>query len=305
MRKFIIANLPKGAVNISSQQLVEVGGGGGGGTGAVDSVNGKTGVVVLDADDLGAEDASNKKSTVIASTTEYPNSQAVIDYHKANSSIKRQITDGYEYFNDFEGIVASGTNDSHFFFATASSGSINSSTTINSGLIFSTEGSNNATIRAYSRNSGTANCDFTFVKRLRVNQLANITDKFYVALGQALTASTYTTGIYFAYDKYDSLGNGSTNDNWICVCRIGGLITAVDSGIAVDTVNLQKLEIQVNNLAEAKFYINNILKATITTNIYSSQLLRIFGLYKTLGITAVTLDTDYIYTSIKYLTPRL
>ena len=224
------------------------------------------------------------------------------------SSVKKQITDGYEYFNDFEGSISTTTNDTHVSFAILNAGTLTSDNNINSGLRLNTGTNIAGRATMFTGTSGTVNSNFKMIILTYLSQLATVTDRFYFVIGQSNSATNYTSiGMFFVYDRYNDLGYGFSNDNWICVVRNGGSITSFDSGIAVSTSNtaLQKLAIEVNNLAEVKFLINNNLVTTITTNIATQQLLRVAGIAKTLGTTSAFASLDYLYLNNQLMTARI
>jgi hypothetical protein len=78
--EIIGASKDGGAVSLTAQQIADLGGGGG----AVDSVNGQTGVVVLDATDVGADPAGTAAALLTGTisdsdTTHAPTGNAVFD----------------------------------------------------------------------------------------------------------------------------------------------------------------------------------------------------------------------------------
>lgn len=85
------------------------------------------------------------------------------------------------------------------------------------------------------------------------------TDEFF------LFALYWDTNNYIAFRVDTNVG-----PNWLAVCRAGGVETVVDTGIAVaNTPTKFKIDVTQDG-AEVKFYIDDVLKATITTNIFSA-----------------------------------
>jgi hypothetical protein len=225
------------------------------------------------------------------------------------SSVKKQITHGYEYFNDFEGQISTTTNDTHIAFVVTSGGSLSKDPTVNSGLRFNTGVNSNGGVTMFAEANGSTNANFSTITSLYFSQLSNDTDRFAFVFGRTNSILLFfSTGMAFIYDRYNVLGYGISNDNWHCIVRNGGNITQFDSGVAVTTSNsaLQKLEIQVLNLAEVKFFINNTqVGSTVTTNISIQNLLNLLAISKNLGTTSVFVSSDYLYYENKLLTPRI
>lgn len=72
-----------------------------------------------------------------------------------------------------------------------------------------------------------------------------------------------------AYFKYNYNVNGG---RWECISNNGGSTTVVDSGVALTGGVFQKLTIAADALGTSiKYYIDGVLVATITTNLYSGS----------------------------------
>ncbi len=69
-----------------------------------------------------------------------------------------------------------------------------------------------------------------------------------------------TNSVSFVYDQ------ASLGVNWQCECRAGNITTRIDSNVAASSSSFQHLRV-VTTSGSCKFYINNALVATITTNI--------------------------------------
>jgi len=230
-------------------------------------------------------------------------------WNSINEPIKNQIKNGYEYFNDFDGIIANNYNDTHFIYGIGNSGTLGVQNDISYGvndiLRFSTESLFNGRGIAYSQNTSLAYGTATMITSLRVTDLATTDDRFYTVFAKSTSATSFLNAIFFCYDRYNELGHGFTNDNWIAVCRSTSSVTAVDTGIPVDVNNYQKLQFDVVNLAVVNFYINNVLVASITDDIITQNVASVSGIFKTLGTSNVSLHSDYIYKSFKRNNPRI
>lgn len=139
---------------------------------------------------------------------------------------------------------------------------------------------------------GTADKIMQFHTRVRFPTLSTSGERYIFAAGyiSSLTA-TSPDGFYFRYDE-------SVSANWYAVVTNNSSgITGVTTGVAVGTNTFQKLRIEVDETAtSAKFYIDNVLTNTITTNFPGTT--RDFGpgvnMRKTNGTTARTAEVDYL-----------
>ena len=125
-------------------------------------------------------------------------------------------------------------------------------------------------------------------------QASTATDRYTIQHGftDGTTNTRATDGVYFRYVD-------SENSNWLCVCSRNSTHTTVDTGIPLNTNAWESMRIEINaNATEVKFFINNNLVGTITTNIpslagrTSSYNQRI---NKSTGTTQITTWIDYCY----------
>lgn len=105
----------------------------------------------------------------------------------------------------------------------------------------------------------------------------------------ANTNATIVDGAFFRFRQ--------ASPNWIAVTRNNSIETAVDTGIPVTAFTAwAKLKIEGTSTG-VKFYVNDNLAATITTNIPSNGT-RAFGtgynFEKIIGTTNITMDTDFV-----------
>lgn len=146
--------------------------------------------------------------------------------------------------------------------------------------------------------------------RVRINTNSDGTNTFQFLCGfwDTTNSVNQVDGIYFLYDAQGVSTGSSALGTWQCVTASNSSRTFTDSGVTIDNSNLQKLRIDVNATAtEVKFYINDILVQTHTTNIPSgASRLTTSGVYlqKSAGTTARTADVDYLYLKAKFTTPR-
>jgi len=136
------------------------------------------------------------------------------------------------------------------------------------------------------------------------------TETFQVICGFAdtFTAANQVDGIYFLYDSQGTSTGSAASGNWQIVTASNSVRTFTTTSVAIDNANYQKLRIDVNAAGtEVKFYINNTLVGTHTTNIPTgASRTATSGIYlqKSAGTTARTMSIDYIYLKTKFTTPR-
>lgn len=123
---------------------------------------------------------------------------------------------------------------------------------------------------------------------------------FIIRLLIGLTDTQFTTntnaGIFFYYDKYGDGNVLTASNNYLCVCKNGANISVVDSGVAL-TLGVPKKLSFIKNATdnEVKFFINNTLVGTITTNIPIGSMRKYICQQKYLGTLDVYNFFDYIY----------
>lgn len=148
--------------------------------------------------------------------------------------------------------------------------------------------------------------------KVAFDTLSNITNRYVARSGYVNNSAGLSTsiGMYFLYDEGGVYGTATASANWLCVCFTSGSPTIVDSGIPVisSPANpLQKLQILDSGTGNnVKFYIDNALVATITTQIpTSSQALSAGNIItKQAGTTARIMYDDYVEAKEKFNTPR-
>lgn len=136
-----------------------------------------------------------------------------------------------------------------------------------------------------------------FLARHRLPVLSDGTNTYTTRIGffDSITAES-TDGVFFRYTH--SVNSG----RWQAVTRNNNVETAVDAGVSfgTPTANVwRRFSIEVDPLGtQAKFYIDEMLVATITTNIPAAAGRELgYGIYtqRNVGTAAVNMgDTDYI-----------
>lgn len=101
-----------------------------------------------------------------------------------------------------------------------------------------------------------------YAARVYIDSLSDGTNGYHLRLGFGDTDNAdHNYGVYFEYDHTQST-------QWRCCTSVGGVRTKVNSGVtaSLNATHVLGIEIAANR-SSAKFYINDVLVATITTNI--------------------------------------
>jgi len=151
-----------------------------------------------------------------------------------------------------------------------------------------------------------------FETRVVVSLLSTALERYVCFAGYLSSTNLLdqANAMYFLYDE-GGLSTGSTaSPNWQCVCANGGIRTFVTTSVPVtDTSSgaMQKLRIDDDGTgANVKFYIDDVLVATITTNVPTSvnSLANTGRILKQAGTTQRVLYVDYMQMQEKFNTPR-
>jgi hypothetical protein len=213
------------------------------------------------------------------------------------SSLFQKENPDYRIFDDFNGIVAS----DHFLSSNAGTGSGNSNINpatlaLRAGRIGFRQSSvgTTATGRAgLTAHSGTILFDetpITFEQDFYFPILPTATEdfNFFAGFNDNITETTIVDGVYFRYSL--------SSPNLIAVTKNNTVATPINTGFAVLANTWVRARVEVTSL-EAKFFINNNLVATITSNI-PSAIGRETGygymLNKTAGTGARVVISDFI-----------
>jgi hypothetical protein len=117
-------------------------------------------------------------------------------------------------------------------------------------------------------------------------QLATVGENFEAVFGEAIngTHSNLAASSDFVGFRYN---RSSSSGNWEAVTKAAaGSTTTTDTGVAVAATTRYRLKIVVNSaLSQVQFYINDVLKATHTTNIPADAIAMAsgFGAKKSVG----------------------
>lgn len=147
--------------------------------------------------------------------------------------------------------------------------------------------------------------------KVSVDTLSTSMNRYVCSVGyHATVVINQANAMYFLYDE-GGLSTGSTaSPNWQCVCASGGTRTFVTTSVPVTDISsgaMQKLRIDDDGTgANVKFYINEVLVATITTNVPTSAvtLANTVRIVKNAGTTQRVLYVDYMTMAEKFNSPR-
>jgi hypothetical protein len=131
----------------------------------------------------------------------------------------------------------------------------------------------------------------TFETRIKIPILSVAAQRFVCYNGMQGGISSSPTD-YIRFEYSDTINSGK----FLCVSCVGGVTTAVDSGVSVVADTWYILKIVTNSDASSiAFYIDGNLVSTITTNIPSAvDLHTVNQIIKSVGTTQCSLYVDYV-----------
>ena len=137
-----------------------------------------------------------------------------------------------------------------------------------------------------------------FDARVHVDSLSTGAQEYKAEVGFAdqVDATAFSEGIYFSYDR-------ATDGNfWACKTTAGSVTTKTVTSVAMVGGTYQTLSVAYYG-GSVKFYINNTLVATHTTNLTTALCSPKLRIIKTVGATARRLVNDY-FTTYSFFTTR-
>lgn len=152
----------------------------------------------------------------------------------------------------------------------------------------------------------------TSESKVSVDNLSTSVERYVCFFGyvSSLNSLNQNNAMYFLYDE-GGVSTGSTaSPNWQCVCASGGTRTFVTTSVPVTDISsgaMQKLRIDDDGTGtNVMFYIDEVLVATITTNVPTSanQLANTVRIVKNTGTTQRVLYVDYMTMAEKFNSPR-
>ena len=131
-----------------------------------------------------------------------------------------------------------------------------------------------------------------YATRIYISDVSDATNRYNIRAGLGDNdAGEHTYGVYFEFDT-------TVTPQWRCVTSVNGTRTKVNSGVNASINQSYCLGIEINaSGTEAKFYINDTLVATITTNIPGAWAWEVCGygawIVKTAGTQGRFTQVDY------------
>lgn len=149
--------------------------------------------------------------------------------------------------------------------------------------------------------------------RVVVSSLSTVTERYVCFFGYLSSTNLLdqANAMYFLYDEGGLSAGSAASANWQCVCAAGSVRTFATTSVPVaDQAGgaMQKLRIDDDGTgANVKFYIDDVLVATIATNVPTGTTVNMSNLVritKAVGTTARNLYVDYTWMREKFNTPR-
>jgi hypothetical protein len=268
---------------------------------------------------LGKEDLTNKATNLTSpDNTKYPTTQAVVNALGEKKDKFNFVTDGIEYFNDFEGSLPTtgqGSNDS--FAIDGKIGKYGNSTSITypifSGLSSSSVGV--PLLQSTGANSWIGlgnrlnNCFllgnglYEFNTMIALNNIPDSTNRIAAIFGltdSVIQTVASTNAVAFILEQTAVLNANTASPNWQCITFNGGIKTITTTSV-VGSTNFVKLTIKVNeNASSVEFLIDNSVVATHTTNIPTTVRLANFLALNKISIGTIPMGFYIDYLHYKY-----
>jgi hypothetical protein len=240
--------------------------------------------------------------------------------NKQNNLRTFQTIQGVYYFNEFMGSLAANvtaaTNDVINTFGngqgtTRGTGTITNRTN-QQGVVESLTSANNTGQAGWVYGGaalfiGTG--AITLETYVNITTLSTLAERFYTFFGYA-TGSNYSNilnNIAIVYDEGGVYLSANASPNFKCITRAGTTNTTTVTSIAVTAGQWYKLRININAAASSvEFYIDNVLRATHTTNIplTTTPMFIANAIIKNTGSTARAMQTDYFMYEEIFTNPR-
>lgn len=216
---------------------------------------------------------------------------------------------GFENFHDLYANIGNGL----FIPSAIGTGSPSTFITISENGIVLQTGTTDAT-SGYQYLSNTNSITFglnlmRWESRLLIPTLATVGENFIVRTGFSDTnAANVNDGAYFLADTQGTSTGSAVSLYWQIVTCSNGTRTFTTTSILISTTVYSKFRVDVNAAGTSvRFYIDNVLVGTHTTNIPTGSV-RATGLQtmilKSAGTANRTVNVDYLYYKMKFTTPR-
>jgi hypothetical protein len=147
----------------------------------------------------------------------------------------------------------------------------------------------------------------SLISRLWLQTLSDVTNRYNVIFGLSQGAnSTIANGCAFIYDE-GGVGTGTTaSPNWQIITANGSVRTNFVTSVTVATSTWYSFRIESNStFTEIKYYINDTLVLTETTNIPTGITTQpVVSITKTAGTTNRAIAVDYLGLKVKLNSAR-
>ena len=145
---------------------------------------------------------------------------------------------------------------------------------------------------------------------VNLTTLSTSTERYQMLFGffDTYTAANQVDGVYILYDEGGASTGSAASANWQLVTASNSTRTFSTSSTAVAATTWTKLRVEINAAGtRADFFVNDTNIGNITTNIPTGSGRELgfgWGMIKSVGTTARTLDVDYIMTTADYTTDK-
>lgn len=181
------------------------------------------------------------------------------------------------------------------------------------GLLRTTTGTT-ATGRSYVNTAASVlrlgGATWVYETHINIATLSNGTERYQALFGffDTYTAANQVDGVYFLYDDGGVSTGSAASANWQLVTTSNSSRTFSTSSTAVANATWVKLRIEINGAANrADFFIDGVNVGNSTANIPTGSGRELgfgWGMIKSIGTTARTMDVDYLMAQAELTTAK-
>ncbi|WP_407522654.1 hypothetical protein PDL71_15410 [Lacibacter sp. MH-610] len=263
----------------------------------------------------------NKTSIATGDLLQWDNTNSEWDNVKLDSILKKrfeyQTRVAYDYHNEFINTVGTAAPGADVVALNSGASAATSAQTTDAtnrvGLVRTTTGTT-ATGRSYVNTASAAirlgGGWWKYETMVNVTTLSTGTERYQLLFGffDTYTAANQVDGVYFLYDEGGVSTSSAASANWQIVTASNSARTFTTTSTAVSAATWVRLTVIVNaDATSAQFFVNGTSVGVHSTNIPSGTGRELgfgWGMIKSVGTTARTLDVDYLSTQLIFTTTR-
>ena len=226
-------------------------------------------------------------------------------------------TSAFDYYNEFLNTPTTTSNGNDLLATNSGTSAATSAQATDAanriGLVRTTTGTT-ATGRSYVNASASSirlgGGTWVFETYVNITTLSTSAERYQSLFGffDTYTAANQVDGVYILYDEGGASTGSTASANWQLVTASNSTRTFSTSSTAVAAATWVKLRVEINAAGtRADFFVNDTNIGNITTNIPTASGRELgfgWGMIKSVGTTARTLDVDYVLATTDYTTDK-